>query len=386
MSRRRCVAAAITLVCALGLLSAPGWVADRAYAAPEPPSGGPALPPNDYRSPVAPPPVELPPDATPLPGSGSGSGSDASLDAVRVKIDGLYQQAGSATDAYDLAADRTTAQSDQVTKLAQALVDGQVRIAELKKQAGAAARAQYRNAGLPPSARLVLTKDPQGFIDGMGRVQSDQRATNDLLHQMTQAQNDLTTYAQDASTNWKKLKASQQSKAKAKKQITKKISDAKKLESSLEKDQKARLEKLEQDAAAKAQTAWLNSQAPSDINGTASSQGRKAVAFATAQMGKPYVWGAEGPDSYDCSGLTSQAWAAAGRPIPRTSQEQWRLLPHVAVADMRPGDLVIYYKDASHVAMYVGGGRIVEAPRPGRDVTLAGAGSMPVLGVVRPDM
>lgn len=75
---------------------------------------------------------------------------------------------------------------------------------------------------------------------------------------------------------------------------------------------------------------------------------------------------------------------AAGRSIPRTSQEQWRLLPHVAVKDMRPGDLIVYFKDASHIGMYVGDGTIVHAPRPGRNVTLAGAGSMAILGVVRP--
>jgi cell wall-associated NlpC family hydrolase len=109
------------------------------------------------------------------------------------------------------------------------------------------------------------------------------------------------------------------------------------------------------------------------------------VAYATAQIGKPYVWGAEGPESFDCSGLTSGAWAAAGRTVPRTSQEQWRRLPHVGTGEMRPGDLIIYFEDASHVGMYVGDGRIVHAPRPGRTVTLAGAGTMPILGVVRPD-
>nr|WP_307826633.1 C40 family peptidase [Streptomyces pactum] len=110
----------------------------------------------------------------------------------------------------------------------------------------------------------------------------------------------------------------------------------------------------------------------------------RAVEFARAQIGKDYVWGAEGPESYDCSGLTLKAWAAAGLVIPRTSQEQWRRLPRVEVTDLRPGDLIVYYRDATHVGMYVGDGVMVHAPRPGRQVTLAGAGSMPILGVVRP--
>jgi cell wall-associated NlpC family hydrolase len=80
-----------------------------------------------------------------------------------------------------------------------------------------------------------------------------------------------------------------------------------------------------------------------------------------------------------------RAWEAAGKRIPRTSQEQWKRLPHVPVAKMRPGDLIIYKKDASHVGMYVGDGALLHAPRTGRQITVEGAGSMPILGVVRPD-
>ncbi|WP_030906781.1 C40 family peptidase [Streptomyces sp. NRRL F-5126] len=390
MSRRRRVAAAITLVCALGLYAAPVATASRAYAAPAPHSGGGAsLPAQDHGSPVAPPPVELPPGAaghgTHGTGTTQGTSSDAALDKVRQHIDSLYQQAGSATDAYNLATERASEQKDQMARTAAALVAGRARIAALKKQAGAAARAQYRNGGLPASARLALTGDPQSFLDGLGHAAAEQKATNRLIKQMTDAQADLTTYARDAGASWQKLKKNQQATAENKKEIKRKISDAKRLESGLTASRRARLAKLEQDAAATAQTTWLNSSAPGDMNRPPSESGAKALAFATAQLGKPYVWGAEGPDTYDCSGLTSQAWAAAGIHIPRTSQEQWRLLPHVAVADMRPGDLIIYYKDASHVAMYAGGGEIIQAPRPGKDVMVSKAGTMPVLGVVRPD-
>ncbi|MFC9219572.1 NlpC/P60 family protein [Streptomyces hygroscopicus] len=119
--------------------------------------------------------------------------------------------------------------------------------------------------------------------------------------------------------------------------------------------------------------------------GTASADaGRRALAYALNQIGKPYVWGAEGPDSFDCSGLTSTAWAHAGRIIPRTSQEQWRQLPRVPISQLRPGDLVIYYKGASHVAMYAGNGQVVQAPRPGQRVKLSPLASNPIQGAVRP--
>ncbi|MFC8235071.1 NlpC/P60 family protein [Streptomyces sp. NBC_01724] len=356
MNRRHCAAAAITLVCALAVLTVP----TQAFAAPAPPSPS--------HSPTAP--------AGP---------QRKSLEEVREEIDALYRKAGAATDAYNLAEEQAKKQSGEIVKLAQAIVEGQAKIADLKSRAGAQAREQYRTGGLPPGAQMMLSDDPRLFMDGVNRVWQGQQAAKGVLGELTRTQEDLEAYTKDASSNWKKLEANRLKQAKAKKRINGQIAAAKKLESQLEKKERARLLELEQEAEYKAQTAWLGSGALKEINREASAGGKKAVAFATAQIGKPYVWGAEGPGSYDCSGLTSQAWAAAGRPIPRTSQEQWRQLPHIAVKDMRPGDLIIYHGDASHVGMYIGDGAIVHAPRPGRNVTLAGAGSMEILGVVRPD-
>ncbi|MFF7649973.1 NlpC/P60 family protein [Streptomyces sp. NPDC007983] len=123
---------------------------------------------------------------------------------------------------------------------------------------------------------------------------------------------------------------------------------------------------------------------PGRLPMASASAGQRALRWALNQIGKPYVWGAEGPNSFDCSGLTSQAWAHAGRTIPRTSQEQWRRLPRISLSQIRPGDLVIYNKGASHVAIYAGGGQVVQAPRPGTTVRLSPLASNPVQGVVRP--
>ncbi|MGW2213327.1 C40 family peptidase, partial [Streptomyces sp. NPDC001781] len=118
-----------------------------------------------------------------------------------------------------------------------------------------------------------------------------------------------------------------------------------------------------------------------------SSAASRAVSYARAALGRPYVYGATGPNSYDCSGLTQAAWRAAGVSIPRTSQAQWAGLARVAPSDVRPGDLVVY-SGAEHVALYVGGGRIIEAPRPGRTVQTApwrsGWYATHFVGVVRP--
>ncbi|WP_199809225.1 C40 family peptidase [Streptomyces sp. NRRL S-244] len=318
--------------------------------------------------------------AAPMPEPGA-----KSLEQVRQEIDELYRQAGTATDAYNLAESEAKAQSAKIVEIAKQVVAGQDRITALKNRAGAAARAQYRSGGMPAGAQLALSNSPSQFLDGADRIRQGEKATTDLLSEMNRTQSDLQQYAKDASAQWEKLEANRIKQETSKKQIEEKIKSAESLESKLEAEAKARLIQLEQEAQYKAQTAWLSTGVLKEINSSASESGKKAVQYATAQMGKPYVWGAEGPDSFDCSGLTSQAWRAAGKGIPRTSQEQLRLLPKVAVKDMRPGDLIIYFDDASHVGMYVGDGAMIHAPRPGRNVTLAGAGSMPIKAVVRPD-
>jgi len=101
--------------------------------------------------------------------------------------------------------------------------------------------------------------------------------------------------------------------------------------------------------------------------GPTATQAEQAVAFAYAQLGKPYQWGATGPGSYDCSGLAQAAWAAAGVAIPRDTYEQWAALPHIASSAIQPGDL-LYYDGVGHVAIYVGDGYIIDAPQTGMDV------------------
>ncbi|MFI5798388.1 NlpC/P60 family protein [Streptomyces sp. NPDC051677] len=366
--KRGLLAAAVAVVCVVTVLGAPG-VAFAAPSAPEP-GAGPSPTTSTAGS-----------SAPPLPSTAS----NKDLEAVRTKLEALYHAAAVATDAYNAAEEAAKKQSAEIVELAKKIVAGQEKLDDLKDRAGAAARAQYRTGGLPDEAQLMLSDNPSEFLDGAGRVRQGERATNGLISELTRAQQDLEQYSQDASAQWQKLEDGRKTKATAQKKIETEIAAAEKLQSQLEKKEKERLEQLEKQAAQEAQTAWLGTGILDEINGSASVQGQKAVQFATAQIGKPYVWGAEGPDSFDCSGLTSEAWKSAGQPIPRTSQEQWKQLPHVAVEDMRPGDLIIYFDDASHVALYVGEGSIIHAPRPGRTVTLAGAGTMPILGVVRPD-
>jgi peptidoglycan DL-endopeptidase CwlO len=101
--------------------------------------------------------------------------------------------------------------------------------------------------------------------------------------------------------------------------------------------------------------------------GPTSTQGEKAVAFAFAQIGKPYLWGGTGPGAYDCSGLVQAAWAYAGIAIPRDTYEQWGALPHINSSALEPGDL-LFFDGIGHVAIYVGNGNMIDAPQTGETI------------------
>jgi cell wall-associated NlpC family hydrolase len=117
---------------------------------------------------------------------------------------------------------------------------------------------------------------------------------------------------------------------------------------------------------------------------TADPAGR-AVRYAFSQLGKVYRWGADGPDTFDCSGLTMAAWKAAGVVLPHNAARQKKTVTPIKREELRPGDLVFYYKDVSHVGMYIGDGRVIEAPRAGERISMRLLDYAPIVGYGRPD-
>jgi cell wall-associated NlpC family hydrolase len=129
---------------------------------------------------------------------------------------------------------------------------------------------------------------------------------------------------------------------------------------------------------------------PSEAPASGSSyatKAEKALAFARAQTGKPYVWGAAGPGSYDCSGLTQAAWKAAGVALPRATHDQVGAGTTVPLPEALPGDLVFFHDDLSHVGIHVGDGMMIHAPQPGayvREESIHLWGESAIHRVVRP--
>jgi cell wall-associated NlpC family hydrolase len=113
-------------------------------------------------------------------------------------------------------------------------------------------------------------------------------------------------------------------------------------------------------------------------------KGYQAAAFACNQAGKPYVFGAAGPSSYDCSGLTMAAWASVGVYLPHNAYEQSQSMPSVSRANIQIGDLVFYYSDVHHVGIYVGDGHVVVAPQSGDRVRMRDIDSSPIHSIGRP--
>jgi cell wall-associated NlpC family hydrolase len=129
---------------------------------------------------------------------------------------------------------------------------------------------------------------------------------------------------------------------------------------------------------------------PGDVGAPNQTVVSAAIAAARAQLGKPYQWGATGPNSFDCSGLTGWAYGHAGVGLPRTSREQWFAGPHPGLGYLQPGDLLFWAPDTSnaatihHVAIYIGGDKMIAAPHTGADVAIQSVYLTGYIGAVRP--
>ncbi|OSC71323.1 hypothetical protein B5181_06935 [Streptomyces sp. 4F] len=251
--------------------------------------------------------------------------------------------------------------------------------------AGRLARQQYQNSSnLSPYLRLLLARDPQHALDQghvIGRLARERVETVGRLTGEEKKVEDLARRSREALDRQVSLAESQE---KQRDDVRERLHAVEELLASLTPEELAALAELEKNGIAEEQERFMASGALGD-DGKPSAEGERAVRFAVEQLGKPYEWGAEGPASYDCSGLTSVAWERAGTPIPRTSQEQWARLERVPLDELRPGDLVVYFPEATHVAMYLGDGTVVQAPRPGAEVKVSPIAANPVLGAVRPD-
>ncbi|KJK45456.1 C40 family peptidase [Streptomyces sp. NRRL F-4428] len=306
--------------------------------------------------------------------------------ALLTRLQGLYQKAEEASEAYKSTEDALEAGRREERQRAAAL--GRVRTAldSERALAGRLAREQYQGSqGLSPYARMLLAGNPQAALEQRRLAAREGARRAAALSRLAKGEKEADTLAMQARKALDTRQTLAERQKAQKEAVASQLKQVERLLSSLTPDQLARLGAREDEMTAAAQRDLVASGALPARTGTPTAAGGAALRYAAAQIGKPYVWGAEGPGSFDCSGLTSQAWAHAGRAIPRTSQEQWARLPRVPLDQLRPGDLVVYFPKATHVGLYVGDGKVIQAPRPGSVVKVSPVAANPLLGAVRPD-
>ncbi|MEU0909189.1 C40 family peptidase [Streptomyces althioticus] len=341
-----------------------------------------------------------------------------SLEEVEKKVGDLYRQAESATEKYNAAKEKTTKQRKRVDTLLDDVAKRTQKLNEARSELGSYAAAQYRTgAGMPDTATFLLAETPQDIFDQrqvLDRMTGRQKAAvDDYVTQQTETMKKR----QEATESLRTLTETQGDLKTAKATVQKKLADARELLSKLTAEEKARLaaiEKRKQEEAARkaaelarqqAEQEQAREEAAQQGGGTSEGSGstgstetppadssygtkaEKALAFARAQIGKPYVWGATGPGSYDCSGLTQAAWKAAGVSLPRTTYDQVNAGTTVPVSQARPGDLVFFYDDVTHVGIYIGNGMMIHAPKPGtyvREESIYYDGDSAIHSIVRP--
>ncbi|MGK4585978.1 NlpC/P60 family protein [Kitasatospora sp. HPMI-4] len=304
-----------------------------------------------------------------------------SIDQVKAQVDKLNEDAESATEQYDKAQDEQRRLQADASTLQDRLAAQQEKINKIQGILGAVASQEYRDGGIDPSLQLILSNSPEQYLQ---RASQQNQASGRLANALREAQLLQRTMNQERAETAGKLAELDQTRtamAAKKTEVQAKLAQAQSILNGLKAADRA---KVLADSDGNGQAASRSSNRPSTYNGPASGRVKAVLDFAYAQLGKPYQWGATGPGSFDCSGLTQAAWRAGGISLPRVSQDQWNAGNHVAKSDLQPGDLVFYFSDLHHVGIYIGNGQILHAPRTGEDVRIVGLDVMPYMGAVRP--
>ncbi|MDT0308510.1 NlpC/P60 family protein [Streptomyces sp. DSM 44917] len=329
---------------------------------------------------------------------------------VREQVDALYREAGTATQHFNAAQEATEEQQavaeermDEATRAAEELN-------EARRTLGTYAAAQYRAGagGLSETAALLLAPDPQSLFatsHALDRLTETQRQA---VAEFTERQEETEAERGEAADALAELERREAELREQQEAVQSRLAEARVLMEELSAEEEAEFEELErlereeaeraaeearraaeerarqQQEAAEAAGGGAGDVAPPAGGGSATGLAAEAIAFAEAQLGKPYVWGGTGPNSYDCSGLTQAAWRAAGVEIPRVTWDQVNFGAAVPLDQLQPGDLVFFYSDISHVGMYVGDGIMIHAPRPGAVIRYEAIDVMPIHSARRP--
>ncbi len=290
---------------------------------------------------------------------GAGAAPAPSISEVQAQVNKLQVKVDAIGQRYDAAAQQVTAAQSRLTQVTKQLDRAQKSYDQASAALTAVAVSSYENGAQTSVIGLLTSGNPDEVLSQAA-----------LLLQVEGTDNLEATQLLSLAGELSGIKAERQHTEAGVAQVKQQLSTQKTSLTALLSKQQTVLANLtaQQQQEVEATTvggATAGTPSPPVIyTGPTSTQAEKAIAFAYAQLGKPYQYGATGPGTYDCSGLVQAAWAAAGVGIPRDTYEQWAALPHIPMSDLEPGDL-IEYNDEGHVAIYVGDGYIIDAPHTG---------------------
>jgi peptidoglycan DL-endopeptidase CwlO len=318
--------------------------------------------------------------------SGIGSAtpsSHLSLHQVEARVSVLNNRAERITEAFDSATTQLVAlqRKERITNAM--LRHDQALLAKVQQRVAAGAAAAYRTGGLDPTLSLVSSGTPQTFLDQTASLDEVARYDADQVAYADAAQRAVAGAEAVHNAQVAQQRSVLTSISSARGQIEGLLSQEQQLLDKLKASQRERLAN-EANANAEHETSLRHTYNPPAYNGAASGRAAVAIRYAYAQLGKPYQWGGAGPGSFDCSGLTMRSWGAAGVALPHSAAGQQAELPRVSLSALEPGDLVFYGDPAYHTAIYIGGGRIIQAPHTGAFVEISSLSDMPPTSAGRP--
>ncbi|MGI5259724.1 NlpC/P60 family protein [Streptomyces angustmyceticus] len=320
---------------------------------------------------------------------------------VKDRVHALYQEAEVATQSYDGAKEAAGTAREELGRLQDEAARRTARLNAARTELGTMAASQYRSGGVDPTVRLLLSADPQRYLDGaavLERAGSHQATAVAGYARRLGSVRQVQRRAEDTA---QRLAQTEAALKKHRVTVVHKLGAAEQLLNRLTAEQRQRMAARGGARGAHGGAAHRADRAAGHWDGVAEaartgagaaaaaaqapdSRAARAVAFAYAALGKPYVWGATGPSGYDCSGLTQAAWRSGGVSLPRTTYTQISSGPRVARSQLTPGDLVFFYSGISHVGIYVGDGKMIHAPHPGAPVRIAPIDQMPFAAATRP--
>ncbi|MFE5819890.1 NlpC/P60 family protein [Streptomyces sp. NPDC056479] len=304
---------------------------------------------------------------------------------VKAKVDKLYQEAEVATEKYNGAKEKADAAEQRIRTLQDEAARKTDTLNSARDALGSMAAAQYRASGVDPALQLALSEDPDRYLAG---AEFADRAGHRQAASVADVRRQLREIEQlrgAAHIELTSLKSRQAELKRHKETLTGKLDEAKELLARLTAQERAHLQQSGTDRAARSATGArdaLTALGPATA-GAPNSRAASAISYVYAKLGSPYVWGATGPDAFDCSGLTQAAYRSAGISLPRTTYAQIDAGRRVSRSELLPGDLVFFYSSISHVGLYIGNGQMIHAPNPSAPVRVAPLDEMPFAGATR---